>query len=424
MVNVLVFPCGSEIGLEIYRALLFSKHFRVFGASSVDDHGKFVYKNYISGAPLVSDPGFIDALNQIITEKNIDFVIPAHDDVVLILSKNRRKIWAEIVTSEAETCQICRSKRRTYSVFKDILPTPIIVEGSANYSFPLFLKPDIGQGSKGTQLVRSKDELDFFIKRDSSLLIMEYLPGKEFTIDCFTDRNGQLLFSEGRERVRISNGISVSSKAVSHPVFKDLAHRINSHLNLRGAWFYQVKERANGELVLLEIAPRIAGSMSFFRVNGVNFVQMSLFDCMGIDVEVIFNSVLTLADRALTTCYSLQCKYEVVYLDLDDTLIVAGRVNADLIKFLYQSRNQNIKIVLLTRHAGDVRATLTKFSISVDLFQKIVVLKHKEPKSKFIDSRASIFIDDSFAERKDVARECGIPVFGVDSIEALLQSEG
>ena len=32
MKNVLVFPCGSEIGLEINRALSQSKHFKIFGA--------------------------------------------------------------------------------------------------------------------------------------------------------------------------------------------------------------------------------------------------------------------------------------------------------------------------------------------------------------------------------------------------------
>ena len=47
MKNVLVFPCGSEIGLEIHNALKYSKDFNLFGGSSVDDHGKYVYKNYI-----------------------------------------------------------------------------------------------------------------------------------------------------------------------------------------------------------------------------------------------------------------------------------------------------------------------------------------------------------------------------------------
>ena len=53
MKNVLVFPCGSEIGLEVNRALANSTHFKLYGGNSVDDHGKFVYKNYISGIPFI-----------------------------------------------------------------------------------------------------------------------------------------------------------------------------------------------------------------------------------------------------------------------------------------------------------------------------------------------------------------------------------
>jgi len=57
--NVLVFPCGSEIGLEIYRSLSKSIHFNIIGASSIDDHGKFIFQNYIGDAPFVEDANFI-----------------------------------------------------------------------------------------------------------------------------------------------------------------------------------------------------------------------------------------------------------------------------------------------------------------------------------------------------------------------------
>jgi len=56
MKRVLVFPCGSEIGLEINKALGHSIHFELIGASSVpSNHGKFVYKNYIEGIPYIDD---------------------------------------------------------------------------------------------------------------------------------------------------------------------------------------------------------------------------------------------------------------------------------------------------------------------------------------------------------------------------------
>jgi len=50
------FRSGSEIGLEINRALRDSTYFTLFGASSVNHHGKYAYKNYVAGIPLIDAP--------------------------------------------------------------------------------------------------------------------------------------------------------------------------------------------------------------------------------------------------------------------------------------------------------------------------------------------------------------------------------
>ncbi len=60
--RVLIFPCGSEIGLEVNRALSNDIHFEMYGASSLPDHGKFVFKNYIEGIPFVDKENFIDEI--------------------------------------------------------------------------------------------------------------------------------------------------------------------------------------------------------------------------------------------------------------------------------------------------------------------------------------------------------------------------
>ena len=83
-----------------------------------------------------------------------------------------------------------------------------------NFEFPVFLKPDIGQGSKGTVLVQCAEEMNFYLDNNRSLLVLEYLPGTEYTVDCFTDRNGELKFVGARERARVANGISVNSRKV------------------------------------------------------------------------------------------------------------------------------------------------------------------------------------------------------------------
>ena len=422
MKNVLVFPCGSEVGLEINRALADSTHFCLYGASTVNDHGRFVYERYIGDVPFVDSPDFIDEINRIAALFHIDFIFPAHDSVLVKLAENQALLGAVVVASCAETCRLCRSKLKTYERFEKLIATPKVYREVDSMEYPVFLKPDVGQGSKGTYKVNTREEVEFYYKQDPSLLALEYLPGKEYTVDCFTDCRRRLLFAAGRERSRISNGISVHSRSEPDDRFWKMAEIINQTLLFRGVWFFQVKERVNGDFVLMEIAPRVAGTMALVRVAGVNLAQLSLFDRMGIDVCILQNPIDVEIDRALFSRFSISYEYSSVYVDLDDTIIVNNLVNTTMMKFLYQARNAGKKIVLLSRHEkSELLSYLEQFAISAALFDKIVPVAKGERKSAYIIELNSVFIDDSFAERKEVFDLLHIPVFSLDALEGLLQ---
>ncbi len=106
MYNVLIFPAGSEIGFEIYNALKFSKMLKVYGGTSVKDHSQFVYKHLITGLPYLTDENFIEKLNIVLKENNIDFIYPAHDSVGLFLTEHLSEIDATVVTSPLKTVDI------------------------------------------------------------------------------------------------------------------------------------------------------------------------------------------------------------------------------------------------------------------------------------------------------------------------------
>ncbi|WP_269773650.1 ATP-grasp domain-containing protein [Bacillus safensis] len=422
MKNVLVFPCGSEIGLEIHNSLKFSKDFELIGASSVSDHGKYVYKNYIENVPDIHDEDFIDKLNHLIDENKIDFIIPAHDSVVLKLAQNQKRIKAIVVTSDQFTCEVARSKKKTYEFFKKQPFVPKMYGTIEEVEFfPVFLKPDVGQGSKGVALARDKKELEFYKNNKSDLLILEYLPGKEYTIDCFTNKNGELKYAGRRERKRIKSGISVNSATLQmDEQTRQIAYEINKHLQFRGAWFFQIKEDVNGDYKLLEVAPRIAGTMALYRNKGVNFPLLSLYDRMDFDIKIEDNGVDIEVDRALINRFTIAYSYQRIYVDFDDTITYKDKVNPLLMLFLYQCFNSNKEIILITKHIHNIKETLEKLRINANLFNRIIHLEKEDIKSKYIDNQTpSIFIDDSFSER-DQIKAAGIPVFDVDSIESLI----
>lgn len=423
--NVLVFPCGSEIGLEVHKSVRYSTHFELFGGSSIDDHGRFVYKNYIGGIPNVDDPDFVTKLNDIIAKYQIDFVFPTHDSVVLKLAQEKASgnLKCEVVTSPLATCEVARSKLKTYEALSGIIPTPKVfknVDEVSESDLPVFLKPEVGQGSKGTYLASTLEELSLYLMKDPTLLILEFLPGKEFTVDCFTNKDGELLFCEGRERVRIMNGISVSSRTIEDDRFKEVANTINEKLKFRGVWFFQLKENKIGELVLMEIAPRVAGTMGLVRAKGVNLPLLSLFDASGLKVAVSENDYEMIIDRALNNRYKHNLQYSHVYMDFDDMVILEGEVNTAVIAFIYQCINKNIKVHLLTRHKEDLNETLKRLRLN-GIFDEIVWLKNGENKADYIKEKDAIFIDDSFAERKPVYDALGLPVFDSHMIESLME---
>ena len=292
--KVLVFPCGTEIGLTIWDSLRHMNEIELWGASSADDHGRFVYKNYIGGVPMVDSPDFVPYLSLVCEINEIDYIYPAHDDVIVALA-GFSMAWKPI-TPDYGVCRVCRSKAKTYRLFPEISPIQWTYERGENLAIRWFCKPDKGQGSKGCYII----EADEIGRVDMvKYTIVEYLPGPEFTVDCFTDRHGVLRFCEGRNRTRIKNGIAVRTKRVVNPEFRRLADIIGSRLKMRGQWFFQVKEDSKGELKLLEIAPRPAGSSILWTAHGVYLPKLTVLDRMGLDVEIDFVEDSVEMDRAL-----------------------------------------------------------------------------------------------------------------------------
>lgn len=423
-INVLVFPCGSEVGLEINKSLKYVSFINLYGGSSVNDHGEWEYENYIPNIPYIDDTEFIEKLNGIITRYNIDFIFPALDSAALKLSQVREQLKAQVLTSSKEAVETCRSKAKTYAKLKGCNFLPQIYSSVDEVTeFPVLIKPAVGQGAKGVKRITNQEELRFeLMHREEEQVICEYLPGTEYTVDCFTDKCGNLRFASHRSRRRIKNGISVNSVLEPNDDnIQKIAMEINSRMKFRGVWFFQVKRNKNDEYRLMECATRVAGTMCVERARGVNLPLLTIFDFMGYDVDINPQFDFVETDRALSNDYNLRFCYNELYIDYDDTIVIRGKVNEQAISLLYRCLNRNIPIYLVTKHDGDIYESLRKYHLNSDIFKKIIHITHDDDKSKYIHpSPAALYIDDSFAERNKINKVLGIKTMGVDNLEVLL----
>ncbi|MFM0740388.1 ATP-grasp domain-containing protein [Paraburkholderia xenovorans] len=421
-VRVLVFPCGSENAAEIHQALRYSLHVELFGASSVDDHGRFRFERYTGGLPKISDPQFDAVFSRLLTDLDIDMVFATHDTVLDYLATRAQQMGVALVNGAPESAAIARRKSETYRLFADSTWTPRVFSSVEEVSdWPIIVKPDLGQGGQGVTLVHTPQQAREVLKNTDHPILVEYLPGDEITVDCFSDRKRRLVWAGPRTRERVRAGITMRSRLLKlTPEIDGIAREINNRVRMRGPWFFQLKADRNGQWKLLEISCRVAGTMVAQRAAGINLPLMAVQDFLERDLIALPSPHVTLVERNIATRASLDFEYDTVFVDLDDTLILNGFAVPQTMAFLYQSLAAGKKINLITRHKFDVAQTLANARIDIGLFDRIIVVADGESKADHM-TPTSIFIDNHFPERMDVAKRLPIPVLDVDMVEFFIR---
>ncbi len=427
--NVLVFSGSTYPAMQIIDCLKSNLRFHVVAAASYPNHSEFVCDDTVNNLPYIIDPGFLDEFISLVKEKKIDLIIPTDDSIALKLMENSDSIPATLVCSPYETAKLCRHKSLTYEKLegKTYIPT---VYKSKKYNeiedFPVFAKPDDSQGGRGAKII-SKPEDFYGLGNLENYVITEYLPGDEYTVDCFTDKAGKLIYACPRIRARLMNGITAHGYDIEYTnEFRSIIEDLNNSISFRGYWFAQLKRDVTGKLKLMEICTRFAGSFGISKSKGVNLPLMALCDFSGLDANVIVNDYQVTSDKTYIERYELDLEYDKVYIDYDDTITYKDgkTVNPYVMAYLYQCKYKSRKIILITRHFATfgetLQASFKRLCLANDLFDEIIELKWEDKKSDFInDKEKAIFIDNSFAERLDVSNKIGMPVFDVCNIDCL-----
>ncbi len=429
--KILLIPCDTEIAYEIIDSLKYHKYFKL-ECGCHERKKKYLYKD-ISFLPYEYDLGFYESLNKLIIEKEIDLILPANDNLAFELSKNSKKIRAKLVTQPWKVHEIVRFKDRTYSYFNDLIPCPdtYTISDINEKIFPIFVKPKKGQGSLNAFKISSDKELRLFLLNydPEDFVIMEYLPNNEFTIDCFA-HNGKLLYYLARKREKTFRGISIQTSAVTdkklNSMFEQYAKIIAENLGMHGIFFFQMKLDKEENPKLLEVGARVPGSLSLNRAFGVNLIELSIYQALGLINErsVIYsalspNEIDFTLFRPLGRVIKGYLNVENIYVDFDDTLLTPeGKLNLDVVRFIFHCKNQNKRIFLITKNKNNsLYKKLDEYGIK-NVFDNIFHMSEEEKKTNYMIRTKSLLIDDSFVERKE-AMEKGILAYSPGNVKLI-----
>lgn len=182
--------------------------------SSAPTLGNVLFDEFVKLTTYMKDgPIFVRELQGVVVDHGIDAILSACDDAQVFMKEHESELGVPVLTSLLATTLVCRSKMRTYSALEGL------VRCSPASAYPLFVKPDTGEGSRGCQVVQSPAELGAYLESSAeTIVVSELLIGDEFTVDCFTGRDRQLLFCSARQRCVARSGISIVTQLAAQDV--------------------------------------------------------------------------------------------------------------------------------------------------------------------------------------------------------------
>ena len=262
--------------------------------------------------PKAEDENFIPSLLNICRERQIQILMPLVTRELFPLAKHRdefEKYGTRVLVSSHEAILLANDKSKCYQFLREkniSVPKFFVVKTIEQFQLvakqlgwpenEFCFKPSVSNGSRGFRIVSNKvDGFDllFNYKPNSTyiryedavrilssktfpeLLVSEYLPGEEYSVDCLAF-HGEARLILPRLRKKMVNGISVQGEFVQDEFIIEHCRRILQALQLHGNIGIQVKRNAEGKALLLEINPRVQGTIVAGLGAGVNLPLLAV----------------------------------------------------------------------------------------------------------------------------------------------------
>jgi len=274
-------------------------------------------KTYIVPRP---SGDFVDMLLNICVEENVEVVIPQVETELIWLARchdlfkkygvnvlvsplasilNARKNSLPAVCSLREircldNCiPVCSAKRGNHDlVFRaaEKVGSPFVVKilDSSGGSGVRFVKETLDYSNfegKPDGWISYSDLITMLGDKKYRLLISEYFPGAEYSVDVLADR-GRMLVCVPRRRDAIRTGITFEGETVEHKEIIGYCKQLTKALELDYVVGFQFREDSEGWPRILECNPRVQGTTVHSTLAGANVIQGAVNLALGRDPGV------------------------------------------------------------------------------------------------------------------------------------------
>ncbi len=243
--------------------------------------------------PAGAADGFTDAVLDRCQALGVDVLLPTVDAELRPLAAARDQFAAhgiDLLLAPAAALDVILDKvalaRRCAGVVRVPRTEPLALANGAggtdpaSWEYPVVVKPRSGSGSRGFRVVSSAAELAA-LAGEPGLLVQDLLPGEEYSIDVLADAGGRVIASVPRLRARVDSGVSVGGRTVHDAELEAFGRAVAEATGVTFVANVQAKRDAAGRPALLEVNPRMPGTLGLTIAAGVDMPRLALDSLLG-----------------------------------------------------------------------------------------------------------------------------------------------
>ncbi len=345
-ITVLLTASGSQFAPGIIRCLKNNgeREIRVIGCDMSDDPTCPYLVDKFYKVPSAKHEDFAKILIDICKKEKVDIYLPqmsAELPVLLEYIHEFEKVGTVVSMTCDETLNIANNKLflfehlKTHGIevprFEKVCSLEEFEKGLGLLGYPekpVCVKIPDSSGSKGIRVIdANKSRYDIFVNEKPSslivskedivstlqqaqafpdLLLMEYMPGDEYTIGLVADK-GKVLYIGGRRSPVMQMSIAQETIAEYNERAYTIATQVVESLKLDGNIGMDFMFDENGVAQLMEINPRIDATVSLFAAAGLNLPYLRVKQLLGEELPVVkINYGVRLKRRYLETFTDVQ----------------------------------------------------------------------------------------------------------------------
>jgi len=305
MISVLVTGTGGGVGQGVIKSLRMIKELDIkVIAADMSENAAGLYSGDVAYLVDRCDSDrYMESLEKIFSEENVDFYIPGTDVELIFCAKNKslikEKYNVTVVVCSLETIEVADDKYKTYEFLKaNNLAYPETFSADqvniADIKYPVIVKPRVGCRSIGVFKVLDEEELLAHLENPEGIIVQEYIGSADQEYTCtIAKSNGKVSPVLALKRV-LRSGDTFRAIPVKSQIIEDYVRAIAERLDVSGGCNFQLRVSDDGVPKLFEINSRFSGTTPFCSQLGFNPVEYYLKEQLGLDnsVDIDYDAVV------------------------------------------------------------------------------------------------------------------------------------